>query len=66
MQKDQKYLLRAGVIIWIGTEAYSRHNLTDKIAKAYLKKHPEDRKKFERVPEDDQPAAVAAIVENNE
>lgn len=66
MQKDQKYLLRAGVIIWIGTEAYSRHNLTDKIAKAYLKKHPEDRKKFERVPEDDQPAAVAAIVEDNE
>ena len=51
MAKDQKYLLRPGVIIWIGTDAYSRHNLTDQVAKAYLKKHPEDRKKFERLPE---------------
>lgn len=59
MQKDQKYLLRSGVIIWIGTEAYSRHNLTDKVAKAYLKKHPEDKRKFERLPEDEQPEAAA-------
>lgn len=61
MQKDQKYLLRSGVIIWIGTEAYSRHNLTDKVAKAYLKKHPEDRRKFERLPEDEQPEGVAEL-----
>lgn len=65
MAKDQKYLLRPGVIIWIGTDAYSRHNLTDKIAKAYLKAHPEDRKKFERVPEDYQSAAVTALINEN-
>ena len=62
MAKDQKYMLRPGVIIWIGTEAYSRHNLTDKIAKAYLKANPEARKKFERVAEDYQSPAVAKLV----
>lgn len=62
MQKDQQYLLRPGVIIWIGTEAYSRHNLTDKIAKAYLKKRPEDRGKFERIPGDHMSPAVAELV----
>lgn len=65
MAKDQKYLLRPGVIIWIGTEAYSRHNLTDKVAKAYLKANPEARNKFERVPDDYQSPAVAALVNEN-
>lgn len=62
MAKDQKYLLRPGVIIWIGTEAYSRHNLTDKVAKAYLKANPDARKKFERVPEEHVSPAVAELV----
>lgn len=65
MAKDQKYILRPGVIIWVGTEAYSRHNLTDKIAKAYLKANPEARKKFERVPDEYQSAAVTALVNEN-
>lgn len=65
MAKDQKYLLRPGVIIWIGTEAYSRHNLTDKIARAYLKANPEARKKFERVPEDHAAPAAAKLVNDN-
>lgn len=62
MTKDQQYLLRPGVIIWIGTEAYSRHNLTDKVAKAYLKAHPEARKKFERLPEEHLSPAAAKLV----
>ena len=65
MIKDQKYLLRPGVIIWIGTDAYSRHNLTDQVAKAYLKKHPEDRKKFERLPEDYKTPEVTKLVNEN-
>ena len=65
MAKDQKYLLRPGVIIWIGTDAYSRHNLTDQVAKAYLKKHPEDRKKFERLPEDYKTPEVTKLVNEN-
>ena len=65
MAKDQKYILRPGVIIWIGTEAYSRHNLTDKVAKAYLKANPEARKKFERVPEDYIAPAAAKLVNEN-
>lgn len=65
MAKEQKYILRPGVIIWIGTEAYSRHNLTDKVAKAYLKANPDARKKFERVPEDYQSQAVADLIKNN-
>ena len=65
MAKDQKYMLRPGVIIWIGTEAYSRHNLTDQVARAYLKKHPEDRKKFERLPEDYKTPEVTKLVNEN-
>lgn len=65
MAKDQKYMLRPGVIIWIGTEAYSRHNLTDKIAKAYLKANPDARKKFERLPEDYIAPAAAKLVNEN-
>lgn len=65
MAKDQKYMLRPGVIIWIGTEAYSRHNLTDKVAKAYLKANPEAIKKFERVPEDYIAPAAAKLVNEN-
>ena len=65
MAKDQKYVLRPGIIIWIGTEAYSRHNLTDQVARAYLKKHPEDRKKFERLPEDYKTPEVTKLVNEN-
>ena len=65
MAKDQKYVLRPGVIIWIGTEAYSRHNLTDKVAKAYLKANPDARKKFERLPEDYIAPAAAQLVNEN-
>ena len=65
MAKDQKYMLRPGVIIWVGTEAYSRHNLTDKVAKAYLKANPEAIKKFERVPEDYMTPAAANLVNEN-
>lgn len=65
MAKDQKYLLRPGVIIWIGTEAYSRHNLTDRVARAYLKAHPEAKKKFERLPEEYQTPEVEKLVNDN-
>ena len=65
MAKNQQYLLRPGVIIWIGTEAYSRHNLTDKVAKAYLKANPDARKKFERLPEEHTSPAVAKLVNEN-
>ena len=63
MAKDQKYILRPGVIIWIGTEAYSRHNLTDEVAAAYLKKFPEARGKFEKVPGEHKSRAVKALIE---
>ena len=62
MANEQKYQLRAGVIIWIGTEAYSRHNITDEIAAAYLKTHPEDRRKFERVPDTEVSPSVRKLM----
>ena len=65
MAKDQKYMLRPGVIIWIGTEAYSCHNLTDRVARAYLKAHPEAKKKFERLPEEYQTPEVEKLVNDN-
>lgn len=46
-EEESKYHLRAGVIVWIGTECYSRHNITDAIAKEYLEKHPEDAQLFD-------------------
>lgn len=66
MAKDQNYILRPGVIIWVGTEAYSRHNLTDEVAAAYLKMHPEARSKFERVPETYKSKAVKKLIEDAE
>lgn len=51
MAKEQRYQLRAGVIIWVGTDVYSNVNITDKIAEAYLKKHPEHKKLFSKLPE---------------
>lgn len=66
MAKDQKYILRPGVIIWVGTEAYSRHNITDEVAAAYLKKYPEARGKFERVPETYKSKAVKKLIEDAE
>ena len=66
MAKDQKYMLRPGVIIWVGTEAYSRRNLTDKVAKAYLKANPDAYKKFEKLPEEYQTPAVEALTNEQE
>lgn len=66
MAKDQKYMLRPGVVIWIGTDAYTRHNLTDEVAEAYLRMHPEARKKFERVPAEHKSKAVEALIQDAE
>lgn len=52
MAKDQKYILRPGVLIWVGTNVYTNNNLTDEVAEAYLDTYPEARNKFERVPDD--------------
>ena len=52
MAKDQKYQLRPGVLIWVGTTVYTNHNLNDEVAEAYLEMYPEALGKFERVPED--------------
>lgn len=56
-QKKCNYLLYGGVIIWIGTECYSNHNLTDEVARQYLSMHPEAREKeFQSWPEESEPA----------
>lgn len=49
-----KYQLKAGVIIWIGTDCYSNHNLTDEVAEEYLRRFPEAREKeFQAWPQED-------------
>jgi hypothetical protein len=49
-----KYQLLAGVIIWLGTECYSNHNLTDEVAEEYLRRFPEAREKeFQVWPEEE-------------
>lgn len=58
--KEHKYMLKGGVVIWIGTDCYTRHNITDKVAKQYLKMHPDAENLFESIPkqkEDDKGAA---------
>lgn len=49
--KEHKYMLKGGVVIWIGTDCYTRHNITDKVAKRYLKMHPDAENLFESIPE---------------
>lgn len=51
--KKQKYRLRNGVLLFDheSKEYYTNSNLTDKIAKAYLKKHPDEAKLFAEIPE---------------
>ena len=49
-----RYQLFAGVIIWLGTECYSNHNLTDEVAEEYLRRFPEAREKeFQAWPQED-------------
>lgn len=49
-----KYQLFAGVIIWLGTECYSNHNLTDEVAEEYLRRFPQAREKeFQAWPEEE-------------
>lgn len=47
-EEESVYRLRAGVLIWLGTECYSRHNITDAVARDYLALHPDARNLFER------------------
>ncbi len=50
-----KYQLKAGVIIWIGTDCYSNHNLTDEVAEEYIKKFPEAKEKeFQAWPDENE------------
>ncbi len=52
---NRKYLLKAGVLIWIGTDCYSNYNLTDEVAEKYLAMHPEAREKeFQRWPDENE------------
>lgn len=51
--KSKKYMLKAGIIIWLGSDAYNRHTITDAVAEKYLKLHPDAKEReFDVVPED--------------
>jgi len=59
-----KYQLKAGVIIWIGTDCYSNHNLTDEIAEKYLETFPEAREKeFQAWPEESEQQKDNSIID---
>lgn len=51
-----KYILKAGALIWLGDDCYTRHNLTDEVAKRYLELHPDATRHFESIPEEEKPA----------
>lgn len=48
LAENETYTMRAGEIIWLDGNCYSRHNLTDDIAKKYLALHPDAKSKFEK------------------
>lgn len=54
MEKSQKYILKRGVVIQTAdsSEVYTRDNITDEVAKAYLEKFPNKVSVFESVPEE--------------
>ena len=51
MKAETQYQLKAGILVWIGTDVYNHLTLTDELAEAYLKAHPDAVKDFIRVPE---------------
>ena len=61
MKQQSKYRLRAGVVLQIAgsSEVYTNDNLTDEVAKNYLKKNPNAKGRFEVIPD------KAADNENN-
>lgn len=46
---EARYTLKDGVLIWLGNECYSRHNLTDEVAEEWLQLHPDGQDKFEKI-----------------
>lgn len=60
MKAEQKYQLKAGILVWIGTDVYNHLTLTDELAEIYLQAHPDAVKDFIRVPE---PSAEAETTE---
>ena len=54
MKSEQKYILKRGVVIHTAdsSEVYTRDNITDEVAKAYLEKFPNKVGVFESVPEE--------------
>lgn len=56
MEKEKKYSLNRGELIWYDNVAYTCDNLTDEVAEAYLKVHPDAVRRFERVPVSESPA----------
>lgn len=52
MKERSKYRLRAGVILQIAgsTEIYTNDNLTDEVAAAFLREHPNAAGRFEVIP----------------
>lgn len=57
MVKSRKYRLIAGYLIYHDGDHYSNVNLTDEVAEAYLKKHPDAAKMFEIAEEAEQNAS---------
>lgn len=45
-EEEKRYTLRAGDIIWLNTDCYTRHNLTDEVAERYLELHPDEAWRF--------------------
>lgn len=60
MKEKCKYKLRAGFVIhdFKTGRIFTNANLTDKIAKDYLKAFPKQRKMFETVPEEEEEEVV--------
>lgn len=47
LEEEMTYHLRPGVIIWLDGDCYTRHNITDDIARRWLELHPDGHKLFE-------------------
>lgn len=47
--KEREFILKRGVVIHFNGEVYSSKNLTDEVARAYLKQFPSAEKMFDKV-----------------
>ena len=66
MKSEIKARLRRGIVLTINGKHYTSLNITDEVARAYLKEYPHQKKWFEVLPPAEEKPEVDMVTEANE